>query len=186
MASNERIGRALNSRNLKSDEQHSDIDVIGALAFSSPLGSSLQALFSAGHQIEMPRAVELLSISLIRASRRKRIGMSAKAAEIVSRQALIEWPLKVCRFCNGTGKKVHSYSAKTDVEQQTDGDSCSHCTGSGEIEPTWEWRAKQMFDSASVEQHSEGYWTKRLDLAREVAEDAYRAAARRVSRQLAE
>lgn len=186
MPSNERIGRALNSHNLRSDEQHSDIDIVGALAFSSPLGASLQALFSAGHQIEMPRAVELLSRTLIRASRRKRIGLSVRAAGIVSRQALIEWHLRVCRFCNGTGKKLLSYSAEPDRAQQTDGDKCAHCNGSGEIEPTWAWRAKQMFDSATVEQQSEDYWTKRLDLAREIAEGAYRAAGRRVSRQLAE
>lgn len=185
MPSNERIGRALNSNNLRSDSQHSDIDIVGALAFTSQLGAALQALYSAGHQIELPRTIELLARTMIRSARRKRIGISLEDARLVSKQALLEWHVRICRFCNGTGAKIASYTIDAENSQITDGNSCSHCTGTGELVPAWSWRAQSMFGSAHADQDPE-WWEKRIDLAREIAEDAYRAAGRRVTTQLAE
>lgn len=182
MASNERIGQALNSKNLKQDELHSDIDVVAALAFASRLGSSLQSLKSAGHLNEIGNSIYLLSITLSRAGRRKRIGISKDKAEVVARQALLEWLINICRSCNGTGHKLSSYAAPPlHKPKRNSSDSCSHCNGTGIFMPSWSWR-KQMMNLGPDD--SKQWWEKRIEFAKEIAEDAYMAAKRKVTVQL--
>jgi hypothetical protein len=179
MASHERIARALNSSNLKQDEQHFDADVVAALAFAPQLGASIHALVLAGHQEEAPRTIRLLTQTLIRAGRRKRIGFGSQRAEVVARQALLEWVIRVCRACNGSGRRLVSYSH--DAEQPTQEDSCSHCEGTGVFTPTWAWRHASMELPPEAEQ---GWWEKRLDLAKEIMDDAFRSTRRKVTSQL--
>lgn len=182
MASNERIGQALNSKNLKQDELHSDVDVVAALAFASRLGSSLQALKSGGHLNELGNSIYLLSITLSRSGKRKRIGISRDKAEVVARQALLEWLIHICRACSGTGHRLASYSAKQlQRPKRNSNDSCPHCNGSGIFMPTWAWR-KQMMNLGPEE--SKHWWEKRLEFAKEIAEDAYITAKRKVTVQL--
>lgn len=184
MASNERIGHALNSKNLRSDEIHSDIDVIAALAFTSRLGSSLQALKSGGHLNELSNSVYLLSLALVRSGKRKRIGISKDCAESVARQALLEWMIQICKSCNGTGLRLSNYGvmpAYEEVRKRTKDDSCSHCDGTGLFIPTWGWR-RQMMNLGNEE--SKDWWEKRLEFAKEIAQDAYTSARRKVTSQL--
>lgn len=181
MSSHERIGRALNSKNLRQDEHHTDADVVAALAFAPQLGASLQALFSAGHTEELSRTVFLLTNTLVRAGRRKRIGFGHRRAETIAQQALLEWTVKVCRSCNGTGSRLASYSF--DAEPVRAG-SCLHCEGTGVFVPLWSWRAQLM--QVSDQDPSQDWWEKRLDLAREIIDDAYSTARRKVAAQLIE
>ena len=182
MASNERIGQALNSKNLKQDDLHSDIDVIAALAFASRLGSSLQSLKSGGHLNELSKSIYLLSVTLSRSGRRKRINISKDKAEIVARQALLEWLIHICKTCNGTGHRLSDYSAKIPQRpKRNSSDSCYHCNGTGLFIPTWSWR-KQMMNLGPDEQKI--WWEKRLEFAKEIAEDAYITAKRKVTVQL--
>lgn len=183
MASNERIGRALNSNNLRQDELHSDVDVIAALAFASRLGSSLQSLKSGGHLNQLPDSVYLLSLALIRSGRRKRIGISRDKAEMVSRQALLEWLIQICRSCNGTGHKLSDYTVKPvrHLRKKNSDDMCPHCNGTGKFMPTWAWRRQMM--SLNGEE-SKAWWEKRIEFAKEIADDAYHGAKRKVTVQL--
>ena len=91
VTSNERIGSALNSKNLKSDELHSDADVVAALAFANRLGISLQHIRSGGHINSATTAVSQLSVTLKRACKRKRMGISNEAAARCAEQALREF-----------------------------------------------------------------------------------------------
>lgn len=182
MASNERIGQALNSKNLRQDELHTDIDVVAALAFASRLGSSLQALKSGGHFSEIHNSIYLLSITLARSGKRKRIGISRDKSEAIARQALFEWLINICRSCNGTGHRLANYSAAPRMRsRKSSGDSCSHCNGTGIFMPTWAWR-KQMMNLGPDE--SKHWWEKRIEFAKEIAEDAYMTAKRKVTVQL--
>ena len=181
MASNERIGTALNSKNLKSDETHFDADLVAALAHASKLGSSLQMAISAGFNEELAPAAEELARVLKKACRRRNWGIGWKAAKVAAQQALVEWILEVCRACNGTGKTLLNYSI--DAADQTDQKEreCPVCNGTGQFIPEWGWRADQMGLDLS---DSSGWCGKRIDLAKEIAGDAYRTARRQVSKQL--
>lgn len=182
MSSHERIGRALNSHNLRSDEHHSDADVVAALAFAPQLGASLQLLISAGHTEEVGRTIEYLTLTLVRAGRRKRIGFGKMRAETIARQALLEWTIRVCRACNGTGSKLVSYSH--DAAPVKANDSCDLCDGTGMFLPLWEWRAVLM--DINDQDPAREWWEKRIELAKEIIEDAFSTARRRVTAQLAE
>lgn len=182
MATHERIGQALNSKNLRQDEHHADADVVAALAFAPQLGASLQFLISAGHAEEGVRTVEYLTHTLIRAGRRKRIGFGKMRAETIARQALLEWTIRVCRACNGTGNKLASYSH--DADHVKAGDSCDLCDGTGMFLPLWEWRAGLM--QINDQDPAREWWEKRIDLAKEIIEDAFATARRRVTSQLAD
>lgn len=211
MAIDERIGRALNSSNLKNDEHHVDVDIVGALAFTSQLGASLHQYFTAGHSAEYWSTVRHLSGTLSRVCRRKRLGLSQADSTIVARQALLEWDLRNCRACNGTGVRLLSYAApneesalpaesqlppaggsvrvvKVGDEQSQDSDrqrvdSCSHCDGTGLFNPLWSWRAGRMEVPESGDGEEE-WWGKRLDLAKEIIEASMRAASRKVAAQV--
>lgn len=180
MASHERIGQALNSKNLKQDEQHFDVDVVAALAFAPQLGASLQSLISAGHLEELDRTLTLLTATLLRAGRRKRIGFGKMRAESIAKQALVEWVIRICRACNGTGYRLVSY--EVDAEQPKQNDGCLHCEGTGLFMPTWEWRATLM--QVTDEDPAREWWEKRIDLGKEIIEDAFRSARRKVTAQL--
>lgn len=182
MATHERIGRALNSKNLKQDEQHFDADVVAALAFAPQLGASLQALVSAGHCDELSRTVVLLTDTLLRAGRRKRIGFGKLRAETIAQQALIEWAIRICRSCNGSGYRLVMYTF--DADQPKKQDSCLHCEGTGVFMPVWEWRAQSM--GLTDQDPAPHWWEKRIDFAKEILDDAYRAARRNVTRQLSD
>lgn len=182
MATHERIGRALNSSNLRQDEQHFDADVVAALAFAPQLGASLQALISAGHRDELWRAVSLLTDTLLRAGRRKRIGFGKLRAETIAKQALLEWTIRICRSCNGSGRRLALYTF--DADQPKKDDSCPHCDGTGLFMPVWEWRAQSM--GLGDQDPAPHWWEKRIDLAKEILDDAYRVACRRVTDQLTE
>ena len=182
MSSHERIGRALNSHNLRSDEHHVDADVVAALAFAPQLGASLQFLISAGHAEELDRTIGYLTHTLIRAGRRKRIGFGKMRAETIAKQALLEWTIRVCRACNGTGIKLASYSH--DAEPVRAADSCHLCDGTGLFLPLWEWRCDLM--QVSDQDPSREWWEKRIELAKEILEDAYSTARRKVTAQLSE
>lgn len=180
MATHERIGQALNSKNLRQDEHHTDADVVAALAFAPQLGASLQSLISAGHVVELDRTLRLLTDTLLRAGRRKRIGFGKLRAEVIARQALLEWTIRICRSCNGTGYRLVSYTF--DAQQPKQSDSCPHCEGTGVFMPTWEWRVDTM--SIHDQDPTRDWWEKRIDLGKEIIEDAFRAARRKVTAQL--
>ena len=184
MTSNERIGQALNSKNLRSDEHHADIDVVAALAFTSKLGASLQHLRSGGQYEEIGDSINLLAITFSRSSRRKRIGVNVRDAEIISKQALLEWMIQICKTCNGTGNSLNNYGAPTvTTPKRNSNDSCYHCSGSGMFMPAWSWRKSQMKLTGDV---SREWWEKRIEFAKEIANDAYTAARRKVSVQMTE
>lgn len=172
MTSNERIGAALNSGNLRSDELHFDADLIAALAFVSKLGSQLQHVASGGHYAELAPAVRELTRVLKKACGRKKMGISWSDAELASLQAMREWLIKICRTCNGTGQRLLDYSGKTQRVGQ-----CNHCSGTGLFIPTWKWRKEVMGLDAEA---SEDWWDKRVELGKQIAEDAYRSARRKV------
>ena len=204
MSIDERIGRALNSTNLKNDSHHTDVDIVGALAFASELGASLHQLFTAGHLYEYFAAVRHLSNTLFRVCRRKRLGISRNDATVVARQALLEWDLKICRGCNGTGSRLLSYSAAAELEPADPGAQalervppkycasnaepplsnsgnqqgvacCPLCDGTGMFAPLWSWRREQM-NLPLDEADAEEWWAKRVDLARGIIDTAMRAA----------
>lgn len=180
VTSNERIGSALNSKNLKSDELHSDADVIAALAFANRLGISLQHIRSGGHINSATTAVSQLSVTLKRACKRKRMGISNEAAARCAEQALREWLVGICRTCNGTGERLMDYSGT--AKKRIKG-VCPHCGGSGAFMPLWSWRRSVMRITGEM---GEDWWVKRLELAHEVINDAYRSAQRKVSQQMRE
>lgn len=182
MTTHERIGQALNSQNLRQDRHHTDADVVAALAFAPQLGASLQSLISAGQHAEAGNTLRLLTVTLLRAGRRKRIGFGKLRAETIARQALLEWMIRICKSCNGTGFRLVSYTFE--AEQPKQGDSCSHCEGTGVFMPTWEWRAQTM--SVHDQDPAREWWEKRIDLGKEIIEDAFRAARRKVTVQLAD
>lgn len=182
MPSHERIGQALNSKNLTQDSTHFDADVVAALASAPELGASLQIFLSAGQSEEAPRVIRLLAQTLLRAGRRKRIGFGRDRAEIIARQSLYEWCIKLCRACNGTGYRLVSYHVG--VEQPKREDECLHCDGTGHFMPTWEWRVDTM--AISDQEPVRDWWEKRIDLAKEIIEDAFRVARRNVTRQLSD
>lgn len=185
MATNERIGSALNSGNLRADELHHDIEIVAALAFASRLGSTLQALRSAGHNSELQNSIELLSNTLIRAGRRKRIGIGQDRAAVIAQQALLEWMIRICKACNGTGTKLQSYAPPTkfNVPRRKQSDSCWHCNGTGLFMPSWKWRSQMMKLGPD---ESRDWWEKRIEFAKEIADDAYASARRKVTQQLLE
>ena len=187
MPSHERIGRALNSSNQRSQSFHGDVDVVAALAFASALGSSLQSLRSAGNDSELAKSIGLLSHALIRALRHKKIGINRETAVVVSKQALLEWMIQICKLCNGSGKVLSNYSGKSEPALKAGGsNSCLHCEGTGLFFPTWGWR-NQMLGLGSQNQNKNSSWyAKRIDLAKELAQEAYVSAKRKVSAQLAE
>jgi len=173
MASHERIGSALNSGNLRSDEIHTDVDVVGALGFANRLGAELQHLCSAGQLSSFSRAVALLADTTRRSMRRKKMGISAVDAAKVSCQALKEWLVRACYVCNGTGEVLLNYRGEEGQKGR-----CPSCNGTGLYIPTWHERRHHMGLGADEES---GWWEKRVDLAKEIAEDAYRSAKARVS-----
>jgi hypothetical protein len=183
MPTHERIGAALNSRNLRADALHSDIDVVAALAFASRLGASLQALRSAGHNNVLDESIRLLSGTLVRAGRRKKIGISPGKAATVARQALLEWMIRICVTCGGSGMRLKSYSVLVEAPGPRQSEECPHCDGSGLFVPTWKWRAQTMGLGPG---ESPDWWSKRIDLGKLIADDAFSAARRSVSRQLTE
>lgn len=182
MTSSERIGTAINSKNLRSDELHMDVDVIAALARASNLGASLHHLRSGGQLGEFGAASQATERVLVKACRRKRMGISRDASKKCSAQALYEWMINVCKLCNGTGSKLLNYSV-LEVGEKVESGDCPHCQGSGIFMPIWSWRKKSLGLKGDV---SEGWWEKRIELAKEIIEDAYRSANRRVGSQLRE
>lgn len=180
MTSNERIGSALNSKNLKSDELHSDADVLAALAFANRLGIMLQHVRSGGHMNSVRTAIDQLSSTLRRACKRKRMGISNEAARICAEQALREWIVGICRSCNGTGERLMDYTGT--AKKRIKG-ICPHCSGSGMFVPLWSWRRSVMRPTGDM---GEDWWVKRLELTKEIIEDAYRSAQRKVTQQMRE
>lgn len=178
MPSNERIGTALNSKNLKSDETHFDADLVAALAHASKLGATLQMLISGGFAEELRPASDELARVLKKACRRRNWGIGWQAAQRASRQGLIEWMMKACRGCNGTGKTLLNYGLDSADQKEQD---CPLCEGVGEFVPEWHWRSQQMGLGPDEPQ---AWWTKRVDLAKEIAGDAFHTARRQVNRQL--
>lgn len=182
MTSSERIGSALNSGNLKMDDLHADADLIAALAFVSRLGQRLQHVASGGYMSELGPAINELARVLKKACSRKRMGLSMEDAHIVATQAMREWLIKICRTCNGTGERLMSYAA-TGGKQQRKG-QCPHCSGTGLFIPTWRWRRDVM--AIHAREVPREWWEKRIELGKEIAEDAYRSAQRKVSIQMTE
>lgn len=171
MSSNERIGSALNSTNLKSDETHFDTDYIASLALANKLGRKLQHLKSGGYDEELYPAIIELAKVLRKSCNRKKIGLSKDNALLISKQALKEWLIKICRNCNGTGQLQPLYSA-----EEFQGGECSHCQGTGIFKPVWKWRKSQM----KLESGDSEWWDKRIELGKEICEDAYRSAQTKV------
>ena len=178
MTSHERIGSALNSGNLKNDLYHFDADLIAALAFVSRLGSQLQHLASAGQAQELQPAVAELGRVLKKACQRKKLGISNQDAQAAALQAMREWVIKICRTCNGSGQRLLSYEGKLRAPG-----ACNHCEGTGLFKPTWRWRREMMRLDAEA---SQDWWDKRIELGKEIAEDAYRSARRKVHAQMQE
>lgn len=181
MTSSERIGMALNSKNLKSDELHNDADIIAALGFANRLGSKLQRI-RAGGEMDFYPAVIHLAATLRKACRNKRMGISNEAAFKCAEQGLREWLVHICRSCNGTGERLLDYSGIKPGKKRTLG-TCTHCSGTGLFVPLWSWRKGVMRLDAEA---SDAWWEKRVDLAKEIAEDAYRSAQRKVTAQMRE
>ena len=182
MTSSERIGTALNSKNLKNDELHNDADIVAALGFANRLGSKLQRVRSGGSTSDMYPAVVHLAVTLKKACRNKRMGISNEAAFKCAEQGLREWLVHICRSCNGTGERLLDYSGVTPGKKRTMG-TCNHCNGTGMFVPLWSWRKQVM---ALTEEVSGAWWEKRIELAKEIAEDAYRSAQRKVTAQMRE
>lgn len=179
MSSNERIGSALNSSNLKMDELHSDADVVAALAFANKLGIALQHIGSAGQHADINTAVAMLARVLQKACARKKMGISNANAVLAARQALVEWLIRICRTCSGTGEQLLSYAEPGRNRRG----QCRHCNGTGLFVPQWKWRRQHM----ELDEGASGdWWDKRINLAKEIAEDAYRSARRKVAVQLLE
>lgn len=174
MASHERIGAAINSGNLRSDETHSDVDIVGALGFANRLGAELQHLCSAGQLTSFSRAASLLADTLRRSMRRKKMGISANDAELVANQALKEWLVRACYVCNGSGEVLLNYRGGEDGTRGM----CPSCNGTGLYLPTWHERRHHMGLGVDAEKD---WWEKRVDLAKEIAEDAYRSAKSKVT-----
>ena len=182
MTSSERIGKALNSGNLKNDAYHIDADLIASLAFASKLGQRLQSIASAGFLEEFSPAVVELTRVLKKACNRKKMGCSKGCAEIAAKQALREWLIRICKTCNGTGQQLYTYTtADAHVEKRKG--KCDHCDGTGKFRPTWQWRMEMM---ELKEDASQDWWAKRIDLAKEIADDAFRAARREVTFQMSD
>lgn len=175
MASNERIGAALNSGNLRSDEKHFDADLVAALAFASKLGASLQHVASGGYVAELGPAILELARVMKKACSRRKMGISYADANLAATQALREWLIRICRSCNGTGERLVDYSGKGKATRKG---QCNHCNGTGIFIPTWKWRKDMMRLDAEASQE---WWDKRIELGKEIAEDAYRAARRKVT-----
>lgn len=176
MPSHERIGSALNSGNLRSDELHFDADLVAALAFASKLGIKMQHLGSGMYESELTPAVVELTRVLKKACLRKRLGISYEDANMAAKQGLCEWLIRICRACNGSGQRLLDYSGKQARKGQ-----CSHCSGTGVFVPTWKWRRDVM---GLDREASRDWWDKRIALAKEIAEDAYQSARRKVNVQL--
>lgn len=180
MTSNERIGAALNSKNLRSDELHFDADLVAALSFASKLGINLQHVVSGGYLTDVNPAVVELTRVLKKACGRRRLGMSYHHAQLVSTQALREWLIRICRSCNGSGERLADYSGANKPMRKG---QCSHCNGTGIFIPTWKWRKEVMGLDADA---SRDWWDKRIEFAKEIAEDAYRSARRKVDMHLSD
>lgn len=186
MPSHERIGRALNSSNLRSKSFHGDVDVVAALAFASALGSSLQSLRSAGNDSELKQSIELLSHALVRGLRHKKIGINRGTAVVVAKQALLEWMIQICKLCNGSGKVLADYSGKPPALKGSGLNSCLHCEGTGLFHATWGWRQQMLGLIPQDQSRSSSWYEKRIDLAKSIAQEAYVSAKRKVSAQLEE
>lgn len=174
MPSNERIGSALNSGNLRSDELHFDADLVAALSFASRLGVKLQHIASGGYLMELNPAVDELARVLKKSCVRKKLGLSYQDAKIAATQGLREWLIRICRSCNGSGERLADYSGLGKPARKG---QCNHCNGSGIFVPTWRWRKDVMGLGADA---SKDWWDKRIELAKEISEDAYRSARRKV------
>ena len=172
MSINERIGSALNSKNLKFDETHFDTDYVISLGLANKLGIKLQHLKSGGYDEEIYPAILELTRVLRKSCNRKKIGLSKDNALLISKQALKEWLIKICRNCNGTGQLQPLYSS-----EEFKGGECSHCSGTGIFKPVWKWRKSQMKLKSGEDQE---WWDKRIELGKEICEDAYRSAQAKV------
>lgn len=180
MTSHERIGAALNSGNLRNDELHFDADLVAALSFASRLGIKLQHVTSGGYTSELAPAIQELARVLKKACGRKKLGLSYEHAQLAATQALREWLIKICRSCNGTGERLADYSGTGKPMRKG---QCNHCDGTGIFIPTWRWRKEVMHLGADA---SQDWWDKRIELGKEIAEDAYRAARKKVDLQMSE
>lgn len=178
MPSNERIGLALNSKNLRSDETHVDSDLVAALAYASSLGGTLQMLVSGGYNEEMAKAATELARVLKKACRRRNWGMSWDAAQKAAKQGLAEWMIGCCRGCNGSGKTLLNYGIDEADQKE---EQCLICEGTGAFIPTWDWRVEVM---SLREADSAVWWGKRIELAKEIADDAFNTARRQVTKQM--
>jgi hypothetical protein len=180
MASNERIGAALNSGNLRNDETHFDADLVAALAFVSKLGSQLQHVASGGYVSELQPAIDELARVIKKACSRRKMGISWSDANAAATQAMREWLIRICRSCNGSGERLVDYSGAGKPMRKG---QCNHCNGTGIFIPTWKWRKEVMRLDAEASQE---WWDKRIELGKEIAEDAYRAARKKVTFQVSE
>lgn len=182
MTSNEKIGKALNSSDLTNDQFHTDVDVVAALAFASPLGQMVQGLASAGDKYEIVPTIEELAKVMRRACNKKNMGCSTEKSRLIARQALREWLIRVCRACNGSGHRLRSYNYLSPDLSHTKADGeCDHCAGTGRFSPTWDWRLNEM---ALPDDANQRWFEKRLSMAIDILDSAYSSARREVSKQL--
>ena len=177
MSSNERIGTALNSSNLKTDDTHFDSEIIASLSFASKLGIMLQHMKSGNYITDYVKTSKELSKVLKKSCVRKKLGISYSVSLIVSQQALKEWLINICKFCNGTGHKIPMYS-----NEEFKSGECKYCAGTGIFKPVWKWRKSQM----KLVSGDSDWWDKRISLGKEICDDAYRSAQAKVKIQTTE
>lgn len=178
MTSSQRIGRALNSSDLRSDETHEDVDVLAALAFSPTLGSLLHRLSTANDASAFTPAAEAVARQLYRALRKKRHRVDRSAATAVATQALKEWAIGICIQCNGTGRALLEYVPGADNREA----DCGECRGTGLFRVRW----PELRTAVGGMDEDRDRWEARFTIARGLIDDAYRICRHSVTKQLVE
>jgi hypothetical protein len=164
----EQVAASINAWDLSpSALRETNVDRLGALAFSDPLGGALWALKWGNDARAYPRVFVLL----VHASRRICGDLSMRGR--LSAVAIEEWLDDKCRNCGGRGIIGNRYAG--DLARP-----CLVCDGTGGLQASELWRANRL----GIERSTYRKWERRYNEVQGLIVDAEARAVEEVRRQL--
>lgn len=177
MSTNDRMGMAVNSCNLKHvSGRMRDVDVLGAMAYAGGLGDLLHRIKDGGCKRSLIEASELLEKKLKKIAMRKRWALKGVSLRKVAEIAIAEFTSDKCDVCNGVGRMLLKWY-EHDAEKTKD-EVCNCCKGSGIRRNRWSDRWMHIGADKNDD------WKERFDVVHQIITDEYDRVSLTVHRQL--